>query len=145
VKKTKLTAAYSAALLLITLFSLITRGTAATNYSLNAPQGLALDANGNLYVANTGASQVLVYNTSYAQLPAKTITHNVVNPSSLAFDGNGNLWVANAGNNTLTKYGPLGAQEGTPVGGIPCAIAIDGLGDLWVETNFATVTVYIDF
>src|SRR5580700_9328989 len=41
---------------------------------------------------------------------------------------------------------PLGAQKGTlAVGGIPYAIAIDGLGDLWVETNFATVSVYMDF
>lgn len=36
--------------------------------------GMAVDAKGNLYVANHGANQILVYNSSSQQMTSKTIT-----------------------------------------------------------------------
>lgn len=129
------------------LFSLlaVVASSAATTYSLNSPQGLALDSKGNLYVANNSGNQVLVYNTSYQQVTAKTITQNVVNPTGLAFDPSGNLWVVNAGNSHIVEYTPAGVVESdfyTYDGGVPYAIAVDAIGDLWVETDYATVTLY---
>jgi DNA-binding beta-propeller fold protein YncE len=143
-KRTKRTSAHLAVALLLSVLSWGISSAAATTYPLNSPQGLALDAKGNLYVANNSGNQVLVYNPSYVQLPGKTISEHVINPTSLAFDGSGNLWVANAGNQTITEYSPTGVQKPSLIilGSTPYAIAIDGIGDLWVETNFATVGIY---
>jgi serine/threonine-protein kinase len=130
------------ATLLFTLLSVAT-GSAATTHPLKTPQGLALDSQGNLYVANNGGNQVLVYNPSYVQLPGKTITQNVVNPTGVAFDPNGNLWIVNAGNDRILQFNSAGTQESNfPAQGTPYAIAVDAIGDLWVETDYGTVTIY---
>jgi DNA-binding beta-propeller fold protein YncE len=114
---------------------------------LSYPLGLAVDTKGNLYVANSGGNDILVYNPSYNQLPSKTITQNVSDPTGVAFDPYGNLWVANygGGSGSVTEYseGVLNASN-TITNGIqgPEAIAVDGLGNVWVENGFANVTVY---
>src|SRR5437868_11179941 len=100
--KTKLPVLYLAALLSILLF--MTVSGAAQTYSLSSPQGLALDSLGNLYVANNGGNNVLVYSPSYVQLSAKTLTQNIANPTSVAFDPSGYLWVDNAGNHMLLSF-----------------------------------------
>jgi hypothetical protein len=38
---------------------------------ISYPRGLAVDAKGNLYVANSGGNDILVYNPSYSQMMAK--------------------------------------------------------------------------
>jgi DNA-binding beta-propeller fold protein YncE len=80
----------------------------AASHPLNSPQGLAVAANGNLYVANTGGNQVLVYSPAHAQLTAKTITANISSPASVAFDPSGNVWVANTASSSITEYSSNG-------------------------------------
>jgi sugar lactone lactonase YvrE len=94
--------------------------------SLNYPTGVALDAAGNLYVADAGNSRVLVY---YAPLTTDTIADRVFGqpnftsstsnngglsasslyePSGVALDPAGNLFVADYGNHrVLVYYAPL--------------------------------------
>jgi hypothetical protein len=121
---------------------------------LSSPQGLALDAKGNLYVANNGANQILIYGPAYAQLTAKTISQNVSSPTAAAVDATGNILVANSaggpvGVGSVTEYSSAGVQipDHTITNGIdyPYAITTDGIGDIWVENNFNTVTVYAGF
>ena len=50
---------------------------------LNQPAGLAVDAAGNLYVANFGSNNILVYSPKYVQLPGKTIKKIIVVPKKL--------------------------------------------------------------
>jgi streptogramin lyase len=77
---------------------------------ISYPRGLAVDAKGNLYVANSDGNDVLVYNPSYGQVASKTITENIINPTGVAFDPQGNLWVANYGtsnggaNGSIAEY-----------------------------------------
>ena len=79
---------------------------------LSQPAGLTV-ANNNLYVANQGTNQVLVYDlATLTQQPAKTISAGVNGPARLASDSKGDIYVANAGNNTVTEYGPDG---GSPI------------------------------
>jgi DNA-binding beta-propeller fold protein YncE len=40
----------------------------AATHPLNQPMGMAVDAKGNLYVANHGVNQILVYNSSSQQM-----------------------------------------------------------------------------
>lgn len=118
----------------------------ATTKPLSYPRGLAVDAKGNLYVANSGGNDILVYSPSYGQMTSKTITQNVSNPTGVAFDTLGNLWVANyGGGGSITEYtGGKQNSANTITNGIlgPNAIAIDGLGNIWVENDYINVTVY---
>lgn len=140
---------------LVCLIVLASTSFAATS-ALNNPRGLALDAKGNLYVANTlgganGTGNILVYSPSYVQLQKKTITQNINLPSTLAFDPFGNLWDANDGssnggtNGSIAEY--IGGVQNTNASisnGIaePKALAIDGMDNIWVENNLGNITVY---
>ena len=126
----------------------------AATKPLNSPQGLALDAKGNLYVANSGGNQILIYNPNYVQQTARTISKNVTSPTSVAIDVVGNIWVANLGGGpsgvgSITEYSSTGVQDTnrTITDGVdyPYSIATDGIGDIWVENNFNTLTVYANF
>ena len=80
-------------------------GFAATN-PLNEPNGLAVDASGNLDVANTGTNSILVFNSKYKLQSTKTITQGVNHPTAVAVDPIGNVWVANYAQNggSITEY-----------------------------------------
>jgi DNA-binding beta-propeller fold protein YncE len=67
------------------------------NAQLNNPNGLTFDKDGNLWVANYGANQVLEIDPSNGTV-LKTLTDYVNGPTRLAFDSLGNLWVANTTN-----------------------------------------------
>src|SRR5579862_2437964 len=66
----------------------------AANNPLNEPNGLAVDSKGNLYVANSGGNNIVVFNSKYQHLAAKTIVQGVFHPTGVAVDPMGNLWVA---------------------------------------------------
>jgi DNA-binding beta-propeller fold protein YncE len=121
---------------------------AAATSPLNSPQGLAVAQNGDLYVANTGGNNILVYGPAHAQLAAQTIEVGISGPTAVALDPNGNVWVANAGNNSITEYSPTGVpSKNTITSGVsnPEAIAFDGIADLWVNNGFETLTMYAAF
>lgn len=134
----------------LSLLLLSCTGIAAT-HPLILPRGLALDSSGNLYVANTGGNNVLVFSPSYSELSGKTITVGINAPTSLAFDSLGNLWVANShpsnggANGSISEY-TAGVQNGsyTITKGInnPFSIAIDGIDNLYVNNDQTTLTVY---
>ena len=129
---------------LMSLFLFAAVSVAATQ-PLAEPFGLALDSKGDLYVANFQVGQVLVYNPSYQQLPAKTITNALRAPTGVAFDINNNLYVSDESYNTVNEYSPAHKllQQLTSANGIggPVAIAIDGVGDLFVNNSFQNVTL----
>src|SRR5215469_1071894 len=58
----------------------------AATQPLSYPKGLAVDSKGNLYVANSGGNDILIYNSSYVQITSATITSNISNPTGVAFD-----------------------------------------------------------
>jgi DNA-binding beta-propeller fold protein YncE len=131
---------------LLCLVVLTSSGFAATT-PLNHPWGIAVDAKGNLYVANSGANNILVYNANYTQVKKSTITANISFPTAVAIDSHGNLWVANSDpyypniseytngqqNASATIYDHILSPE---------ALAIDGADNIWVANNFADITVY---
>ena len=127
-----------------TLLCLAASISLAATHPLNQPMGLAVDAKGNLYVANHGGNQILVYNPSALQMAAKTITTNINAPLQLTFDAQGNLWVSNlvpgkTSQEYFSEYGPNGKQINTAYTSnsgnnfaVP-AFAVDGVGDLWIS------------
>ena len=98
-------------------------GGAATNATLNTPSGVALDANGNLFIADTLNHSIrkvdLAGNiSSFAGMgpslpgytgdggPAGNAT--LQSPVSVAVDSNGNLLIADFGNNVSRQVSPSG-------------------------------------
>jgi DNA-binding beta-propeller fold protein YncE len=130
---------------LLTALLSVCQLSAATN-PLNQPRGLALASNGNLYVANSGGNNVLVFNPNYAWVSSKTITAGVDKPTGVAFDSAGNLYVANIGTESVTQYSSAGVQNtaGTITAAIntPEYIAVDGLDNIWVNDGNIEVTIY---
>jgi uncharacterized protein (TIGR03437 family) len=95
---------------------------------LSSPTGLAVDASGNLYVADSGDNRVLRYPKPFAQPAGYQVPDLIVGQSSfagtgantggvkattlslnggktgLAFDTAGNLWVTDTGNNRVLRF-----------------------------------------
>ena len=91
-------------------------GGAATNASLNAPQDVVVDINGNLFIADTGNNRIRKVNASgiittiagksgsgYSGDGGVATNANLYNPAGVALDGAGNLLIADTSNNRVRK------------------------------------------
>jgi sugar lactone lactonase YvrE len=109
-----------------------------------SPEGVAVDAAGDLFIADSGNNRVLEVKALSAGTQA--IGTNFVSPRGLAVDGAGNVYVADPGMNS-----PTGEVIEIPVGctsapcqivvynpaphPVPLGVAVDGLGNLYVADN----------
>lgn len=104
---------------------------------LNVPSGITFDSHGNLYVANNGTNQILIYNADLVQ--TSSISQGLSGPNRLAFDSLGNLYVSNGNNNSITVYDPSGNQitSKTITNRInrPLGVAVDPSGNVFVSNN----------
>lgn len=116
-----------AATLVIGQMGFTGRDSATNSTGLNAPQGLAFDSGGNLWVVDTSNNRVLEYPTPIFTGEAATVVIGQANftgngpattptglnqPESIAFDSGGNLWVADALNDRVVEYPrPLSTGE----------------------------------
>ncbi len=109
-------------------------------FTVTSPMGIVADAQGNLYIANSGQSNVLKVTPSGT---VTTVGFGFVTPQGVAVDGAGDLFVADPGLNA-----PLGEVVEIPAGCTtsacqvavyapvvhpsPAGVAVDGLGDLFI-------------
>ncbi len=72
---------------------------------IDNPQGLAFDPNGNLYVANAGATNIAVFAQPISNQQPYFLK-GITNPGGIAFDSLGNLFASsnNGSTNAIVKY-----------------------------------------
>jgi hypothetical protein len=127
-----------------------TLGINFTGAGLNNPYAIAIDAEGNAWVANVGNSTVSKLNALGAPLsPAAGNTNGTpIGPVGVAIDLSGDAWIVNAVTSSLTKYASSGAllspSTGYNGGGlaVPQAIASDALGNTWVANYQNSVSKF---
>jgi tripartite motif-containing protein 71 len=76
----------------------------------NYPQNIAIDANGNLYVADTGNNRIEKFDTNgvyLSQFGSFGSGNGQFNyPVGLAFDLHGHVYVSDVANNRIQKFDP---------------------------------------
>src|SRR6186713_366591 len=80
-------------------------GSKLDTYSVGGPQGLALDAAGNLFAVEWTTQSILKFTPSGVRSVFAT---GLIGPKGLAFDSAGNLYVGNVNNNTIVRFTPGG-------------------------------------
>ena len=144
------------------------RPTQVSAQTLAAPQGIAVDPAGNLYVADAGTNRVLIFpntqNAPVAGMAAAFVigqasfgtsgSGNFKTPTDVGVDSSGSIYVADNGNNRVLIYPSLvflPLSGGTPTGvvGQPSATGVaanydspDGLAT--AEGLYSPVGIYVD-
>lgn len=119
---------------------------------VNAPQGLAVDRTGNLYVANSASNTVTLYQPGQTS-PSTTYSNGVSTPYGVAVGADGTVYIANqtggpGGVGSVTEY-PKGSinpsKTITQTGLFAFAVALDAAGNLyvsWYDTSVFATSVF---
>ena len=131
----------------------VTPAGAVTNYSCCiGPAGIAVDASGNIWVADYTASAVVELISAGAVAHTTMINGGNAGPQAIAVDGAGNVWAANYYGNSLMQLAGANAALVSPAAGYgldaplsePYGLAIDAAGNLWLSNSGAdTLTEFV--
>lgn len=107
----------------------------------NDPTGVAVDVTGNIYVANTGDSNIIKIDPSGENLIFLT---GLNAPVGIAVDVYSNIYVADTGNNSVKKYNSEGIITLTISGfNQPKGVVVDTSGNIYVaDTGNNSVKKY---
>lgn len=103
------------------------------------PSGIAVTANGTVYIADRGNHQIIKVSPqgAGALVSMAGLVPALAAPSGVAVDGSGNLYVADTGNNRVVMVPPSGAGSVLPMGSVnlngPTGLALDASGNLFIS------------
>ena len=121
------------------------------NSELNSPEGVFVDASGNIYIADTDNNRVqkwsadgLTIETVAGGNGTGSALNQLSNPIGIFVDVSGNLFIADAGNHRVQEWAS-GATEGITVAGVsgtygedsshlkfPFDVYVDALGSIYI-------------
>src|SRR5947208_8603764 len=104
----------------------------ATTAQLFSPRAIALDAAGNLFIADSGNSKIRRVDAVTGIITS--VNKDALDTTAIAIDADGNLYVTDRGAALVRKLGPDGTQLGT-VGELlhsPFALKHDRQGNLLI-------------
>jgi sugar lactone lactonase YvrE len=110
--------------------------TISTGFSSSTGNALAIDAKGDVFVANSGNGAVNEYSSTGALL--RTISSGVPGIINIATDASGDLFVSNSGTypSKVVEYSASGTLKNTLTGvSSASAIATDSKGDIFVADS----------
>ena len=121
-----------------------------TGGGMNQPAGLAIDAAGDVWAANSNANTLTELSPLGVPVNASGFTGGGLNkPFSVAIDRQGNVWTANTSGNSISKFSgagaPLSPATGFTGGALyyPFGMAIDAAGSVWVGNLYDKTTSYL--
>jgi len=110
--------------------------------ALNNPSGVAVDASGNLYIADTYNQRVLKETFSAGSYTESTVpTSTLAYPYGVTVDGSGNIYIADTGNNrvlkeTLSAGSYTESMVSTSTLASPFGVAVDGSGNVYIADTY---------
>jgi streptogramin lyase len=124
--------------------AMVTQAGAVSNYACcDVPAGIALDASGNVWVADYEASNVAKLGSGGSVI-GKTAAGGVNTPVGIAVDGSRNIWTANYRANTVSELNGGTLQAVSPAAGYgldaglygPYGMGIDASGNVWISNAY---------
>jgi len=104
--------------------------------SFISPHGVAMDASGNVFVADSGKTAVTEILAAGGYTTINTLGSGFSQPAGVAMDGSGNLFVADFGNSAVKEIAAAGGYTTVTTLGSgfsqPAGIALDGSGNVFV-------------
>lgn len=114
---------------------------------LKKPHGVAVNAEGDVYISDTGQDQIVEYSATGVYL--RTFgkkgkgDDELKNPAGVSVDSNGDVWVADEGNGRVEEFSATGAflrtigEKGIAEGQLtdPKDVAVDSEGDVWIANT----------
>ncbi len=105
---------------------------------LRGPDGVAVDANGNVYIADNNNNAIDRWDPTTQQVNT-LVSSGLTLPGGLAVDAAGNVYIADSGDNTVKEWVAATQQLTTLVStGLsgPYAVAVDGAGNVYIADTF---------
>jgi streptogramin lyase len=104
---------------------------------INAPNAVAVDATGSIWIANEGGNSISKFTSTGTAYTETDYTDSSLNqPNSIAVDNNGSIWLSNFGGNAVTEF--TGSGTSYTANSYPSsdlnlteAIAVDGNNNIW--------------
>ncbi|HEY4322864.1 MAG TPA: NHL repeat-containing protein [Mucilaginibacter sp.] len=142
---------------------------AANVATFNEPTGIAVDASGNLYVADAGNDRIRKISSvgtvstlagvdSTGAVNGPGVGASFFDPLGVAVDGSGNVYVADAGNNMIRMITPAGIvstlagnNAGASNGALgktsfnnPTGVAVEGAGNVYVANYLNNIILEVN-
>ncbi len=112
--------------------------TTLVSSGLSVPEGVAVDAAGNVYIADTFGSAIDEWDASL-QLLGTLVSSGLLFPEGVAVDTLGNVYIADTNNSAIKEWNASTRQVSTLVSsGLsgPTAVAVDAAGNVYIaDTN----------
>jgi sugar lactone lactonase YvrE len=118
--------------------------TATVTTTPAAIDGMWIDANNNIYLADPTDKAVYEYSTSGTLLMTISLSATNGTPYGVAVDNSGNIFILDQANKEVLKYNSTGTLIGTGGSGLttPYGLYVDNTGDIYV-TDPGAGSVYI--